>query len=139
MKYKNDFIQSVKDKKEIIHTLKKKPYYQDILGLLMLFLIQVEEGLSQRHFRFLLMENHGLKDTRKMVEFCTQYKFMFKSFPDLEKNEVITAKVLAPHLKYLRKNNIKNEDDLDKYLKHLLKYNIIKQTKSSGSISGNSW
>lgn len=127
MKIKKDFVQAVKDTKEIIRGLKKKPYYQDILGLFMLFQLTVE-GLSQRHFRFLLMENHGLKDTRKMVEFCTLKKLLFKSFPQPRKDDIITAKDLVPHLKYLRKNNIKNEDDLDKYLKHLLKHNIIKPT-----------
>ncbi len=125
MKYEKEYIQTVKDAKETIHGFKKKAYYQDILNLFLLFSNYMGDGFSQSHFRFLLMDNHGLKETRKMVEFCKQRKFLFKSFP---KSDIITAKDLVPHLKYLRKGNIKNEDDLDKYLKHLRKKNIIKAT-----------
>jgi len=97
-----------------------KPYYNSIINLLRAFQHK-ENGLEKKHFKYALMENHGLLYITTLDRFFQQGK-------DYDKENILD-KVYKN--KFIIKGIIKTEERLDYYIGFLEKKNIIKRTRKN--------
>jgi hypothetical protein len=135
--------------KKYFREILEKPHLFDILYFLETFQYQ-EEGIKQKHFRYFLMTIHNLQFTKKLDSFYLRNKQIFELFAPLHKKFPTTKDILL-QLKRMekikdkveqekqkqkfilglwRRNNIKNEKDLDQYLRRLCKNKLIKKTNN---------
>jgi len=119
-----------KDMKAILRTLFKHPYYLDIVVLLFFLESHYERvyvksqkkwvlqygnyGLEQKHFRYILMKQHGLDklSTSQMGQFEKDNKIAVEWFTDS-----------------WSKGSIASQKDLNHYLKYLTSHEVIKNIK----------
>ena len=98
-----------KDMKNIIRKLYREKHYRDIITLLELFQYH-EKGISQKHFRYVLMNEPELDPltTAEVKKFFERAEYLLNLFErnGSRKGSITTQKNLNYYLKYLYKNNI---------------------------------
>lgn len=112
-----------KDMKNIIRKLYREKHYRDIITLLELFQYQ-ERGVSQKHFRYILMNKPELDPltTAEVKNFFERAKYLLNLFErhGSRKGSITTQKNLNYYLKYLYKNNIIKKVNRKKPIKYML-------------------
>jgi len=93
-----------------MENLMRKEYYSHIILLLGYFQSRAD-GLRQKHFRFVLMKDNGrIYSTQKMKDFFEKIDLQYWY-----------------RLNLIRKGSISAQENLDYYLRYLLKNNVIEK------------